>query len=275
MVGRRYIFGELERLASGECFIKGKSVINVKNKLKQKIGLFFETMLANASCALLTVSLASAVQAQPITKVDINHQLWNSFTKTEQASLLEKFPNIEIVPSESVGIVQSVQSVNRSAPGTSSGALLGATVGQAMYIDHAFRGSGGNYSAITQVGAALLGAALGSNFDSAPTSRFVFNYAIKTLDGQIREVRVESSDEFTRPIGQCVMLPSVTPTETSLCGTDKVQLLKKLSAIGQAPVDALISNESSGLSVKCRIPGVGLMTLEKNVCIQMDGGLEK
>lgn len=217
---------------------------------------------------------ALIAQAQQTVKIGTNQYVWNNFSKSEQATLIDKFPSIEIAPSESIGVVQSVQSVNRSTPGTRGGAALGATIGQAIYIDKAFSGNN-NYSATAQVGAAILGAALGSSLDSAPTTRFAFNYAIKTLDGQLREVRVDSADEFTRPVGQCVRIPEVVPVEASLCSTDKSMFLQKLSAIGQAPADALISQEKSGVNINCRIPGVGLMTLEKNTCLQMDGKIEK
>lgn len=224
--------------------------------------------------SLLVCTLAVSSYAQSSINISINQKLWGSFSKIEQKSLLEQFSSIEITPSEAIGVVQSVQSINRSTTGTQSGAMLGATLGQTMYIDRTFSGKN-NYSATTQVGAALLGAVLGSSLDSAPNIRFIFNYAIKTLDGQIKEVRVESADEFTRPVGQCVLLPSVTSAEASLCSTDKVQFVKKLSALGQAPAGALVSNEASGINVNCRVPGVGLMTLDKNVCIQMEGSVEK
>jgi hypothetical protein len=56
---------------------------------------------------------------------------------------------------------------------------------------------------------------------------------------------------------------------------DKIQFLKKLSALSLAPQDAIVSQESTGINVNCRVPGVGLMRLEKNICVQMDGVIEK
>lgn len=168
-----------------------------------------------------------------------------------------------------------MQAVNRSTSGTNSGAALGGALGQTLYIDNAFRGSGSNYSATAQLGSALLGTALGSTLDSSPQMRYVFNYGVRTLDGQIREVRVESGEEFTRPVGQCVFLPSITVAPVSLCNTDKGQFLRKLSALSQAPKDAILSQEVTGINIKCRVPGVGLMTLERSVCIQMEGEIEK
>ena len=213
--------------------------------------------------------------AQNKTSLTVNQLLWSEFSQSEKATLIAKFQNLELIPTESVGVIQSVQAVNRSTAGTNSGAALGGTLAQTMYIDKVFSGSGNNYSATTQLGAGLLGALLGSSLDSSPTSRFLFNYGIRTLDGQIREVRVESGDEFTRPVGQCVTLPEIAPAPVGHCAIDKLQFLKKLSAISQAPDGAVISNELTGINVNCRVPGVGLMTLEKNSCLQMEGTVEK
>ena len=208
-------------------------------------------------------------------ELKVSQQLWLEFSNSEKATILSTFPQLEIIPSETVGVIQSVQAVNRSTPGTNSGAALGGALGQALYIDNAFKGSGSNYSATAQLGAALLGTAVGSSLDSAPQMRYVFNYGVRTLDGEMREVRVESGEEFTRPVGQCVFFPSITAAPASHCNTDKIQFLRKLSALSQAPKDAIISQEATGINVNCRVLGVGLMRLEKNVCIQMEGKIEK
>lgn len=226
-----------------------------------------------SSCLIL--SLMASLPAYSAPELKVSQHVWLEFSTSEKAAILTKFPQIETIPSETIGVIQSVQAVNRSIAGTNSGAALGGALGQTLYIDNAFRGSGSNYSATTQLGAALLGAAMGSTLDSAAQSRFIFNYGVKTLDGEIREVRVESEDEFTRPVGQCVFLPAISPAPGSLCAADKVQFLKKLSALSLAPADAVISQESTGINVTCRVPGIGLMRLEENVCIQMEGRVER
>ena len=223
----------------------------------------------------LILSFMASLPAFSAPELKVSQHLWLEFSTSEKTAILTKFPQVETIPSETIGVIQSVQAVNRSTVGTNSGAALGGALGQTLYIDSAFRGSGSNYSATTQLGVALLGAAMGSTLDSAAQSRFIFNYGVKTLDGEIREVRVESGDEFTRPVGQCVFLPEITPAPASLCAADKVQFLKKLSALSLAPEDAVISQESTGINVTCRIPGIGLMRLEENVCIQMEGKVER
>jgi outer membrane lipoprotein SlyB len=229
------------------------------------------------SCVMLSSVVTLPVYAAP--PLQVSQHVWLEFSVSEKVTLLAKFPQIETIPSETLGIIQSVQAVNRSTAATNSGAALGGALGQALYIDNAFRGNSTNYSATAQLGVALLGAVVGSSLDSAAQSRFIFNYGVKTLDGELREVRVEAVDEFTRPVGQCVFLPSISPAPVSLCIADKVQFLKKLSALAQAqapaPASAVISQESTVANINCRVPGVGLMRLEKNVCIQMDGAVEQ
>lgn len=232
-------------------------------------------LMAKFFLFVVVAMIGKLAVAQNKTSLTINQLLWAEFSQSEKATLIAKFPNLELIPAESVGIIQSVQAVNRSTAGTNSSAALGGALAQTMYIDKAFSGSGNNYSATTQLGAGLLGALLGSGLDSSPTSRFIFNYGIRTLDGQIKEVRVESGDEFTRPVGQCVTLPGVVLAPVGHCAVDKLQFLKKLSAISQAPEGAVVSNELTGITVNCRVPGVGLMTLEKNSCLQMEGTVEK
>lgn len=232
-------------------------------------------MIKTILSSFLLLSSIAPLPAHSAPELKVSQQVWLEFSASEKAAILTKFPQVETIPSETIGVIQSVQAVNRSTAGTNTGAALGGVLGQTLYIDSAFRGSGSNYSATTQLGAALLGAAIGSTLDSAAQSRFIFNYGVKTLDGEIREVRVESGDEFTRPVGQCVFLPAISPAPASLCVANKVQFLKKLSALSLAPEEAVISQESTGINVTCRVPGVGLMRLEENVCIQMEGKVEK
>lgn len=206
-------------------------------------------------------------------ELKIGQNLWKQFSPGEQATLLGKFPALELIRPDSTGIIQSVQTVNRSTAGTNTGAMLGGAVGGAAYIDQAFRGSN-NYSALTQVGATVLGAALGSLADRGPQARFEFNYAIKTLDGELREMRSSSSDEFARPIGQCVQLPSLTPLASISCITDKLAFLKALSANASQLSAEPAAQPEAMQTVSCNIAGVGLMTLGRKACQEI-GGKEK
>jgi outer membrane lipoprotein SlyB len=215
---------------------------------------------------------ASACAAQG-SDLMVGQNLWNQFTPGEQATLLGKFPTLELHMPDTVGLIQAVQTVNRSTAGSNTGAMLGGAIGGAAYIDRAFSGNN-NYSAITQIGATLLGAAVGSLADRAPQARFEFNYAVKTLDGELREVRNSSGDEFARPVGQCVLLPSLTPVASITCSTDKQTFLKALSAsVAQQPADRFAQPEATQ-TVTCIIAAVGVMTLNRKACQEI-GGIEQ
>jgi outer membrane lipoprotein SlyB len=208
-------------------------------------------------------------------EVIVSQYVWHQFTISERATLTEKFPSIEIISTDNIGIIQSVQSVNRSTNGTNAGAIIGGAVGQAVYIDKAFSGSGNNYSAVRHIGAALLGAAAGSTLDQAPQTKFEFNYAIRNPNGNIREQRILTADEFTKPIGQCVVLPEFKPVISLSCSASKNEFLKALSTVPISNENiAIDSTASSALRISCRVPGVGLMTLDRKVCLDMEGKIE-
>jgi outer membrane lipoprotein SlyB len=224
------------------------------------------------SVFLLTVTLGFT----PLCKASdltISQHLWEQFSVADRSTLLSKFPNLELASPDTIGVIQAVQTVNRSTAGTNTGAILGGAFGQAAYVDNALKGNGSNYSAVNHIGSAVLGAAIGSSVDQSPQRSFDFNYAIKTLDGQLREVRTSSSQEFTKPIGQCVSFPDLRPLQAITCSTDKVQLLKNLSASSseQSKAQSKNPNVNSDIKVACRINGVGLMTLERSVCREMEG----
>ncbi len=218
----------------------------------------------------LALSIALASAASHASEIKVSQSLWQQFSTADQMTLLTSFPGIELVESSSVGTIQGVQSVNRSMAGTNTGAMLGGAIGGAAYLDRAFRGDGGNYSALVQLGATLLGAAVGSTADSKAQARFEFNYSIKTLDGQIREIRNSSSDEFTKPVGQCVLLPSLVQLAPISCSADKPSLLKALAATKPSHESAGASSEAA-MAVACKISGVGVMTLGRRACQELEG----
>lgn len=204
-------------------------------------------------------------------ELKISQHVWMQFGVSERAVILERFPDVEVIPTESMGIIQSVQSVNRSTAGANTGALLGTAVGQAVYVDKAFKGSGNNYSAVNHLGAALLGAAVGSTLDQGPQARFEFNYAIKTPDGNIKEQRVVSGEEFAKPAGQCVLLPDLKSISNMSCSSSKNEFLKALSAVAVSRENKPQLPDAGLKKISCRVPGVGLMTLDRNVCSEMEG----
>jgi len=223
---------------------------------------------------IFAFSFSLAAASAPV--ILVNQKIWSEFSAAEQIDLLSRFPGIEVIPSETVGMIQSSQVVNRSTASTHGGALIGSTVGQAAYIDQAFKGSGSNYSAISHLGVALLGGAIGSMLDTPGQTKFLMSYGIRTADGQVREVRVESIDEIALPAGRCVYLQNLSEADASLCIADKTQFLRQLSEAGKPSNERLASKSSaSPVTVACRVPNVGLLTLEPTACNQLEGVVEK
>lgn len=220
---------------------------------------------------LLALTVVASVTTGNASELQVNQLIWQQFSVSDRSTILKKFPTLELASPETIGVIQSVQTVNRSTAGSNTGAILGGALGQAAYVDNALKGSGNNYSAVNQIGAAVLGAAIGSTADQAPQSLFVFNYSIKTLDGQLREVRTSSNQEFTKPIGQCVSFPELKPLQTISCSSDKIQLLKGLSSISMDVTTKVKPRSAPVVNVACRVPNIGLMTLERNICSEMEG----
>ncbi len=214
-------------------------------------------------CSLLLLQCAQAQASE----LKVSTALWSQFSPAEQATLLERFPQLTLAPPDSLGIIAGSQAANRSTPGTNAGAALGGALGGAAYIDNAFRGNNSNYSAVTQLGAMLLGAAAGSMLDSKPQARFEFSYSVRTLDGQIREHRQTSGDEFARPAGQCVELPSFKVLAPASCSADKVSLLRTLALVASPGARPVQQPKAS----HCRIPNIGLMTLTAEACADLNG----
>lgn len=222
---------------------------------------------------VFAITIPCIAEAQ---SVKVNQLVWSDFSASERVSILAKFSDIEVIPTDSVGTIQSVQVVNRSVAASNNGAALGSVLAQAAYIDHAAKGTSANYSAKTQVGAALLGAAAGATLDTPSHTRFLLNYGIKTADGQIHEVHIESDDELVKPSGQCVYLADLSSAPPVLCLAEKVPFLKHLSSLSDpAQADRITPRLQNNRPIACRVPNVGLMTLESTACNQLNGIIEK
>lgn len=202
-------------------------------------------------------------------ELQITKKIWDEFTLEEKIDA-QKSNKIIIIPSESIGRIVGAQLVDRSTPGSNSGAVLGSLLAQAGYL-----GSNGNYSPSSHIGFALIGALIGSSFDNDPNLKFYINYSIKTLDGNVRDIVVQAKSEFVRPNGQCVSFPGLSIVESDLCDGEKQKIIQTLKSISNAIPGHEIARPHTGLMVKCKIPGLGVMTLEKNNCGQMNGEIEK
>lgn len=94
--------------------------------------------------------------------------------------------------------------------------MLGSAIGNAAYIDRALQ-SGNNYSALTQLGAGLLGALLGSQLDRPAATQFHFRYALRRRDGEIVYSDVVQQNSFRHPVGMCLQIADLQPVSQRLC----------------------------------------------------------
>lgn len=121
----------------------------------------------------------------------------------------------KVSPSD-YGTVIDNQGIDQSSAGTTGGALVGTALGSAAYIDRAFR-PGNNYSAVSQVGAGLLGALLGSQLDRRPVSQYHFRYALRRRDGEIVYRDSVQQDAFRHSVGMCLRIADLQPVSQTLC----------------------------------------------------------
>jgi hypothetical protein len=139
-------------------------------------------------------------------------------------------------------------------------------LGQAAYIDRAISGKG--YSATAQVGAALLGAAIGSLADKTEQRKFIINYGVETPDGAIKSFQILSIDEIARPSGQCVWTSDFSEAHHLLCTDTLVAFLSRLNKYANVndPTKRGLDD-----SVRCSIGAVGVLSVTKDECQTLGG----
>ncbi|WP_157412401.1 hypothetical protein [Acidovorax sp. Root219] len=145
----------------------------------------------------------------------IKPAIWAGLADDERLAISSKW-RVELLHAGRYGWIADAQTVDESTPGTTGGAVLGGVLGQAAYVDRAFR-PGNNYSAGMQVLAGVLGAVAGSAMDRPPTPSFRTRYHVRTEDGSMVAVDQNRSDPFRMPLSTCVELPSLSDGDPSLC----------------------------------------------------------
>lgn len=144
----------------------------------------------------------------------VSKAIWDELPVDEQQQISAAH-DIRLLELTNYGIIIDVQGADQSQPGTNSGAALGGAVASAAVIDRALRGN--NYSAGGHLAAGLLGAAIGSSLDRAPTTQFQFRYTVKQGDGEIQYFDEVKSSSFRHSVGVCVLLPDLTLVSQQVC----------------------------------------------------------
>lgn len=158
--------------------------------------------------------------------------VWLQLTDAERQNLGERF-DLKLLDAERFGLVMDVQGVDESTKATHAGAAVGAAVGSAAYIDHAFRGAN-NYSAGGHLALGLLGAAIGSSMDKPAVSQFHFRYTVKLGDGDVKYFDEVKSTQFRHSPGVCLLVPELNLISIHVCNQTPETVRQRLIASNSA-----------------------------------------
>ncbi|MBZ0094017.1 MAG: hypothetical protein K8H75_01375 [Sulfuricella sp.] len=179
---------------------------------------------------LTTTATFCFSQSSSIIKVPTH--VWSDLAQEERDRATSQYV-IDLVPSDSIGVIIDAQGVDRSDPGTTGGQQLGAAFGSAAYVDKAFSGRP-DYSAKSHLGTSILGAIIGSTLDRAPSVKYQYRYSVKTLSNKIEYLDDHTTEPFRKSLGACVLVPSLAAVSQDLCSEDVDSFRKRCSLPGRA-----------------------------------------
>jgi hypothetical protein len=147
--------------------------------------------------------------------LSIGQHIWDALTEIERGEIKLK-RELDIIPVQEAGTLLQVERIDDSTAGTTSGARLGEAAAGANYIDNSV--NSGHYSATNQLGAQVVGAAIGSILDSTAKTIIRTRYSVRSLGGSIvTSDKTSYSKGFTLPVGTCVALPTIEQLDQSIC----------------------------------------------------------
>jgi len=226
--------------------------------------------------ALAALALSNA-HAQTIV---VSSQSWGALSSEERASIQSRYV-VDTRDGSSYGEIVDAQGIDLSTPGTSSGAAIGAAIGNAAYIDRAFKPDN-NFSAKTQLAAILLGAVVGSALDKPAQAQYKFRYAVRMQSGDIEYRDVLQGEPFRHPPGVCLDLTSVEKVPQSLCaaGPDALRArYLKDATIGPRPPPAPPSKTEAtssdtlkdNLIIQCKPANLTAVATTREKCLLING----
>jgi len=185
--------------------------------------------------------------------IKVPSHVWSDLAQEERNQATSQYI-IDILPSDSIGVIIDVQGLDRSDPSTSGGQQLGAALGSAAYIDKAFSGKS-DYSAMSHLGVSILGAIIGSSLDRAPSAKYQYRYSVKTLNNNIEYIDEHTTDPFRKSLGTCVLVPSLSSVSQDLCSESVDSFRKRYSLLDSStPPPQTLSGEQIQASPVNLIP---------------------
>ena len=229
--------------------------------------------LRGLACVLVFTAMAGA-NAQSIV---VSRSAWEALTADERAAI-QNHHVVDARDGASYGEIVDAQGIDQSTPGTKDGSTLGAAIGNAAYIDRAFKPDN-NYSAKTQLAAIVLGAVIGSALDKPAQAQFRFRYAIRLASGEIEYRDIIQTELFRHPVGICIDLNLLEKVPQSLCIANsdglrarylKEAAKKSLATTPQttAIVEPAVKSESS---VQCKPANLAAITTTREKCLLING----
>lgn len=228
--------------------------------------------------ATLAVLALSSAHAQTIV---VSSQSWEGLSSEERAAIQSRYV-VDTRDGSTYGEIVDAQGIDLSTPGTSSGAALGAAIGNAAYIDRAFKPDN-NFSAKTQLAAILLGAAVGSTLDKPAQAQYKFRYAVRMQSGDIEYRDVLQSDPFRHPPGVCLDLTSVQKVPQSLCATGpdglRARYLKDATIRPTPPAPPTTTEAVSSDTLKndsiiqCKPANLAAIATTREKCLLINGDI--
>ncbi len=196
----------------------------------------------------------------------VDEAIFDQLLESDQAKFKKMYPMLKVIPTGSTGILRSHQILDRSTSGSNAGSQLGSSIAQAAYVERSFERN--NYSALSQLGAGIMGGLIGSAFNTSPQSLYLINYGVELRDGTINSVLKASSDGIASPPGQCVYLNDLQEAPRYLCEDSLwafIERAKRMGNLGKPAPDR--SNEK----VSCKLDVVGEIKLDREACRKANG----
>lgn len=214
----------------------------------------------------------------------VSRMTWDGLLPAER-STIQLTQIVEIFEHGTFGTVIDAQGADRSEPGTSAGAFLGSVGAQAAYVDRAFSGNR-NYSALAQLGFAVLGGVVGSAMDRPASQQYQFRYALRLPNGEIQYADATDKDPFRHPPGVCLSLPWLRPISQAICthgpddlrrqflGTPSPAAAASTSLLAAAPVQAApqpVGDPRTSGAVFCRLGNLAPVSTTAEKCEAIGG----
>jgi len=202
--------------------------------------------------------------------IAIPSYLWDQLTPIKKAQISAKY-KINLLSDNMLAQITDAQTLDKSIAASNAGSNLGAVVGQAAYIDNAFKGDSINYSATGQVGAAIAGAIIGASLDTSGAQIFKTRYTVKTRANEIQYIEDVSNTPLRHSVGLCVFTLPFGLDKDNLCNLNQSEFFAYLDKKLMLENKQSSSANSSSETVLCKVGSNASTMMAKSTCTSLGG----